>query len=80
MGFSYGVQTPPTDSQGRQTVQIDTATGNVVDPIAYLQSKLSAAQAGNVYNPTFGWVPVNDAKRPVFSTARGGFSPRASFA
>ena len=79
-GFSYGWQTPPTDSQGRQTIQIDTATGEAVDPIAYLQNKLSAAKAGNIYNPTFGWVPVNDAKRAVFSTARGGFSPRVSFA
>jgi hypothetical protein len=79
-GFSYGWQTAPSDSQGRQTIQIDTATGQAVDPIAYLQNKLTAAQAGNVYNPTFGWVPVNDAKRPVFDTARGGFSPRASFA
>lgn len=79
-GFSYGWQTPPNDSQGRQTIQIDTATGQAIDPLAYLQNKLSAAQSGQVYNPTFGWVPVNDAKRPVFNTARGGFSPRASFA
>ncbi len=79
-GFSYGWQTPPQDSQGRQTVQIDTTTGQTVDPIDYLQKRLTAAQAGQVYNPTFGWVPVNDAKRPVYSTARGGFSPRASIA
>lgn len=79
-GFSYGWQTPPSDSLGRQTIQIDTATGQAVDPIQYLNAKRAAAESGQVYNPTFGWVPVNDAKRPVFNTARGGFSPRASFA
>jgi hypothetical protein len=79
-GFSYGFQTAPKEDLGRQTIQIDTATGKPVDPLAYLQQKLTAAQAGNIYNPTFGWVPVKDANRSVFDTAYHGFSPRASFA
>ena len=53
-GFSYGWQTPPSDSLGRQTIQIDTATGQAVDPLKYLADKRAAAESGQVYNPTFG--------------------------
>ena len=79
-GFSYGWQTAPKEDQGQQTVQIDTASGQLIDPLSYLQKKRDAALAGQNYNPTFGWVPVNDAKQPVFNVDHGGFSPRASFA
>jgi hypothetical protein len=32
-----------------------------------------------VYNPTFGWVPVNDAHHSVFNTVYNAFSPRVAF-
>jgi hypothetical protein len=79
-GLSWGWQTPPKENQGQQTVQIDLSTGNLVDPTVYLANKLSAALAGQVYNPTFGWVPVNDAKRSVFNTVYNAVSPRIAFA
>jgi hypothetical protein len=79
-GLSWGWQTPPKEDQGQQTVQIDLSTGNLVDPTVYLANKLSAALAGQVYNPTFGWVPVNDAKRSVFNTVYNAVSPRVAFA
>jgi len=79
-GLSWGFQTPPKEDQGQQTVQIDLTTGNLVDPTVYLANKLAAAKAGQVYNPTFGWVPVNDAKHDVFNTVYNAFSPRVAFA
>jgi hypothetical protein len=79
-GLSWGFQTAPKEDQGQQTVQIDETTGKLVDPIQYLNAKLSAALQGQVYNPTFGWVPVNDAKLPVFKTVYTAFSPRVAFA
>ena len=79
-GLSWGWQTPPKEDQGQQTVQIDLATGNLVDPTAYLANKLSGALAGQVYNPTFGWVPVNDAHHSVFNTVYNAVSPRVAFA
>ena len=79
-GLSWGVQTPPKENQGQQTVQIDTATGKLVDPTVYLANKLAAAKAGQVYNPTFGWVPVDQAKQSVFHTVYNAFSPRVAFA
>lgn len=79
-GLSWGWQTPPKEDQGQQTVQIDLATGNLVDPNQYLAAKLAAAQAGQVYNPTFGWVPVDKANHSVFNTVYNAFSPRVAFA
>jgi hypothetical protein len=79
-GLSWGVQTPPSEAQGRQTVQEDLSTGKLVDPTQYLAAKLAAAKAGQVYNPTFGWVPVGQAGKPVFNTVWDAFSPRAAIA
>ncbi len=79
-GVSYGWQTAPKEEQGRQTVQIDLASGKPVDPVAYLQNKLAAAQSGKTYNPTMGWVPVETAKLPVYNVNYGNLSPRVSFA
>ena len=79
-GLTWGVQTPPSESQGRQTVQQDLKTGQLVDPTKYLAAKLSAAQAGQIYNPTFGWVPVGQAGKPVFNTVWNAFSPRVALA
>jgi hypothetical protein len=79
-GLSWGVQTPPSEDKGQQTVQEDLTTGKLVDPIAYLNAKLSAAKAGQVYNPNFGWLPVNDAHHAVFNTVWNAFSPRAAVA
>lgn len=79
-GLSWGFQTPPTEEQSRQTVQIDTATGNLIDPTDYLAKKLAAAKAGQVYNPTMGWVPVDQANKSVFNTVYNAFSPRVAMA
>src|SRR5205085_12097664 len=46
----------------------------------YLAAKLAAAKSGQVYNPNFGWVPVEQAKHPVFNTVYNAFSPRVAMA
>ena len=79
-GLSWGVQTPPKEDQGQQTVQIDLGTGQLVDPGKYLAAKLAAAKAGQIYNPSFGWVPVEQAGKPVFNTVWNAFSPRVALA
>ena len=79
-GLSWGFQTPPKEDQGQQTVQIDLGTGALVDPGKYLAAKLAAAKAGQVYNPNFGWVPVDQAKHSVFNTVYNAFSPRVAVA
>lgn len=79
-GLSWGFQTPPKEDQGQQTVQIDLSTGDLVDPTVYLAKKLAAAKSGQVYNPTFGWVPVDQAHHSVFNTVYNAFSPRVALA
>ena len=79
-GLSYGWQTAPTEELGRQTVQIDPSTGQPQTAAAFLDAKLKGALAGQIYNPTIGWMPVKKANVPVYNIDRGGVSPRASFA
>lgn len=79
-GLAYGWQTPPTDILGRQTILQDESTNQFITAPEYLGNKLSNALQGNIYNPTQGYVPVNDAHHSVFSTDYGDWAPRASLA
>jgi hypothetical protein len=79
-GLAWGFQPPPKEKLGRQTVQEDLTTGALVDPNQYLAAKLAAAKAGTVYNPTFGWVPVDQAHHSVYNTVYGAVSPRVAMA
>jgi Carboxypeptidase regulatory-like domain len=79
-GLSYGWQTSPTEDEGKQTVQIDASTGQLISAVPYLQAKEQAALKGQIYNPTMGWVPVNLAHHPVFNVDWGNVAPRAAFA
>ena len=78
--LSYGWQTAPTEAQGRQTVEIDTGTGQLVTAQQFLNNKLQAALQGQIYNPTLDWVPVGKANHPVYNIDWGNVAPRASFA
>ncbi len=80
LGLSYGWQTAPTEAQGRQTIMINAITGQPITAESFMQQKLSAALAGQVFNPTVGFEPVNDAHRSVYNVDWGDISPRAAFA
>ena len=79
-GLSYGWQSPPTDKLGRQTILIDETTGRPLTAPSYLQSKMSAALQGQIFNPTEGYVPVHTANNTVFNTDWGNVAPRVSVA
>ncbi|HTB12929.1 MAG TPA: carboxypeptidase-like regulatory domain-containing protein [Bryobacteraceae bacterium] len=79
-GLSYGFQTAPTEQNNLQTIMINAATGSLITGPAYLQQKEQAAQAGNIYNPTFGFETVGAAKRPVYNTDYGDVAPRIALA
>ncbi len=80
-GLNYQVQLPPTDSNGQQDILTD-ASGNPLSAQSYLAARLSAANAGQVYNPTLGFTPIGDVKglsypyKPYY----GEISPRVSIA
>jgi hypothetical protein len=79
-GLSYGWQTPPTEQNNLQTLMINASTGALITGPAYLQAKQTAALAGQIYNPTFGFETVSQAKRSVYNTDYGDVAPRASLA
>lgn len=79
-GLAYGWQSPPTDKLGRQTILIDDTTGKPLTAPGYLQSKMSAALQGQIFNPTEGYVPVHTANNTVFNTDWGNVAPRVSVA
>ncbi|MHB8411073.1 MAG: TonB-dependent receptor [Candidatus Acidiferrales bacterium] len=79
-GLAYGWQTPPSDTLGRQTLLINSATGQFLSAPSYLNSKLTGALQGQIFNPTTGYIPVNSAHHPVFNTDWGDIAPRISAA
>ncbi|MGB6787385.1 MAG: hypothetical protein WBE20_04535, partial [Candidatus Acidiferrales bacterium] len=79
-GLSYGWQTAPTDTLGRQTILIDATSGQFISAPNYLNSKETGAEQGTIFNPTTGYIPVNSAHNPVFNTDYGDLAPRVSAA
>jgi len=79
-GLSYGWQTAPTEKNNLQTVMINATTNQPIDASSFLQNRLTAALAGQIYNPTIGFATVGQAKIPVYNVDYGDVAPRAAFA
>ncbi len=80
LGVSYGWQTAPIERLGRQTIQIDAGTGKPITATEFLNQRKTAAANGQIFNPTFGFVPINSAHRGVFNVDYGDIAPRVAFA
>ena len=80
-GLLYQWHTPPTDTQGRQSVAIYKDSKKLVDSNDYLRQKRAAAEQGDIFNPDLAYVPINESGRDgVFNINRKDFSPRVSAA
>lgn len=79
-GLSYGWQTPPSDTLGRQTILIDNTTGKPLIAPTYINQKEAAAEQGTIFNPEQAYLPVNTAHKTVFNTDWGDVAPRVSVA
>jgi outer membrane receptor protein involved in Fe transport len=80
LGVSYGWQTAPVERLGRQTIQIDAGTGQPITARSFLRQREDAAANGQIFNPTFGFVPINSAHRGVFNVDYGDIAPRVALA
>lgn len=80
LGVSYGWQTAPIERLGRQTIQIDAGTGKSITAREFLKQRKDAAANGQIFNPTFGFVPINSAHRGVFDVDYGDIAPRVALA
>src|SRR5580658_4191530 len=81
-GLSYSWQTPYNFSNQEEAMLVNASANNqIISPEAYLQAKLSAAEQGQIYNPTLGFVPIKDSGRSsVYNTDYGDVAPRAALA
>jgi hypothetical protein len=79
-GLSYGWQTAPTEANNLQTIMTDASSGALISGPSFLAAKQQAALNGQIYNPTFGFETVGQAKRAVYGTDYGDLAPRVSLA
>jgi Carboxypeptidase regulatory-like domain len=81
-GLSYGWQTTPQEKDGKQALMVDAGNGNkILTAQDYLDAKAAAAEAGNFYDPTIGYMPIRSSGRSnVFNVDYGDFAPRFSIA
>jgi hypothetical protein len=80
VGLNYGWQTPPKEKLGRYTMQTYADTGHLVTGPAFLSAKLQAAQKGQIFNPTLGFVSVKNAGRDVTDVDWGNLGPHVGMA
>lgn len=81
-GLGWGVQMPPFEASGSQTVMVDTTNNNKILTMAdYLGTKKAFALQGKSWNPTLGFMPVRDLKRKYpYDPDYGNLSPRLAMA
>ncbi|HXJ06933.1 MAG TPA: carboxypeptidase-like regulatory domain-containing protein [Candidatus Acidoferrum sp.] len=80
-GLGYGWQTPPTEAHRQQTFEINNGNGQILTAAGYIQQKEQAAAAGQIFNPTIGYLPIKDSGRSgIWNTDYGDIAPRLSVA
>ncbi len=58
LGITYSLQIPPVEKDGLQTMMIDVATGKAIVGREYIERRRAAAQRGEVWDVTLGWMPI----------------------
>jgi hypothetical protein len=80
-GLTYGIQTPPYEASGKQTMEVDMATGKPFTVAEYLAKKKAAALAGTSWDPVIGFVPVRQLGRKYpFDIDYGNIGPHLAVA
>ena len=80
-GLNWGVQLPPYESSGAQTMVVDDTTGKVIDFDQYIQTRKTQALAGQIYNPQLDYVPIRQTGRKYpYDPDWTNFSPRVAVA
>jgi hypothetical protein len=81
LGLSYQWQTPPVESEGKQTFLVDRATGEIITSRSYLDARRAAAEAGQVYNPELAFQPIKNSSRDrIFDIDWKNIGPRVAAA
>jgi len=81
-GLGWTLEMPPTEAEGRQ-IELVGQNGQVIDGLAYLKQRETAALAGQVYNPELGFDLVGNTgsgQKYPYNPFYGSFSPRVAAA
>jgi len=80
-GLNWGVQLPPYESSGEQTMVVDDSTGKVINFDDYMSKRESMALVGQLYNPQLDYAPIKATGRKYpYDPDWTNFSPRVAFA
>jgi hypothetical protein len=81
LGLNWGVQLPPYESSGEQTMVVDDSTGKVIDFDKFIETRRTQALAGQIYNPQLDYVPIKQLGRKYpYDPDWTNFSPRVAVA
>lgn len=81
LGLNWGVQLPPYESSGEQTMVVDDSTGKVINFDNYIATRKAQALAGQIYNPQLDYVPIKQTGRKYpYDPDWTNFSPRVAVA
>lgn len=81
LGLNWGVQLPPYESSGEQTMVVDNSTGKVINFDNYIATRRAQALAGQIYNPDLAYVPIKQTGRKYpYDPDWTNFSPRVALA
>jgi hypothetical protein len=80
-GANYQVYGSPKERDDRYAYLIDTATAEILGVNGYLSRARQAAEQGQPYNPTLGYLPLANSDRERFyDTDYSNFGPRVALA
>jgi hypothetical protein len=80
-GMNWGVDVPAQEASGKQIIAVLASSGQVLDPVAYLQARQQAALNGQVYNPLIGMDPISAVNRQYpYNIVYTDFAPRIAVA
>ncbi len=81
LGVNWGVQLPPYESSGEQTMVVDDSTKKIINFDDYIATRKSEALAGQIFNPQLDYVPIKQTGRKYpYDPDWTNFSPRVAFA
>ena len=80
-GLTFSVQTPPVDRNRLQTILQDRDTKEPIAVGNFFDRRRSAAEQGQVYNPTFAFQPIaSAAQKYIFDIDWNNIGPRVAAA
>ena len=80
-GLSYSWQTPYNFANQAESLLVNAANNQPISAKAYLQQRVASAEAGDVFNPTLGFMPVaKTSLGSAYSTDYSNIAPRAALA